>query len=155
MRRVSGRDPYRCLVSQFYELLDNGGSPDIPADASVGNGLVATGSSGAMILTGTEHGPVRVQLQIYAEQPPQATGWDEVVDVVQHTPSGTVSVNEPFGDPPPGIPIFSTTPDSWYRIRVHTRGRDQARQFVVGPPTPIEDHLIYLWPVPDPSDSSH
>ncbi len=132
----------------FYELLDFDGPPDILADANVGNGLVATGSSGAMILTGTEHGPVRLTVEIYAQEPQAATGWEDIAEVQQHTPSGTVSVTPPFGDPPEGIPQFHTTPDSWYRIRVHARGRAQARSHVVGPDTPVEEHLVHIWPTP-------
>jgi hypothetical protein len=131
----------------FYELVDYDGAPDILADANDAHaGLVATGSTGAMILTGTESGPIRVRVEIFNAAPISQDGWDEVADVTQHTPTGTVSVNSPFIGPPAHLPALHIPADSWYHIRVHARGRTAARQFVVGPDEPIEEHLIQLWP---------
>lgn len=131
----------------FYELVDYDGAPDILPDASAENGVVALGSSGAMILAGTFHGPVHVRLEIHNAPPPVRTGgWDGIVEVSQHTLSGMVSVSSPYADPVPGLPTFTGVPDSWYRIRVHVAGQHAVRDLPFGPDQPVERHLIQVWP---------
>ncbi|WP_194821083.1 hypothetical protein [Micromonospora sp. S-DT3-3-22] len=141
-----GEDVVR-TVNGFYELVDYDGAPDALPDATAGNGMVALGSSGAMILAGTFHGPVHVRLEIHDASPPvRSGGWDGVVEVSQHTPSGMVSVSSPSADPPPGLPTFTGLPDSWYRIRVHVAGQQEVRALPFGPDQPVERHLIQVWP---------
>ncbi|GGQ67154.1 hypothetical protein [Couchioplanes azureus] len=131
----------------FYELLDYDGAPDILADAGVANGLVAVGSTGAIVLTGTIFGPVALRVEIHAAAPPiDVAGWEKVVEVEQYTPSGTVSVNAPTDGAVEDLPALETTADSWYRIRVHARGIEEARNYATTVPRPIEHHLVQLWP---------
>jgi hypothetical protein len=139
----------------FYELLDYEGSPDILPDANVENGLVAAGSSGAIILAGTVYGPIALRLEIYADAPPAPSPvWEEVVDVDQYTPTGVVSVNSPFMGEPTGFPALEVPPGSWYRIRVHARNRAVASAYVVAPDEPVEHHLIQMWSIPSPGEDA-
>jgi hypothetical protein len=142
----SGEDVVHTAYS-FYDLMDYDGVAEILADPhDAVAGLVATGSTGVMILTGTQSGPVRVRMEIHPASPAPQQGWEEVAEVLQHTPSGSVSVNNSFTGAPPGLPVFEVAADSWYRVRVHARGRELARPYQVGPDEPIEEHLIQLWP---------
>ncbi|AEV82092.1 hypothetical protein ACWT_1076 [Actinoplanes sp. SE50] len=140
----------------FYELLDYEGFDDIPPDANVDNGLVSVGSTGAIILTGTMVGPVALRVEIHHAAPRlDVAGWERVVEVEQYTASGIVSVNSPLiGDP--GLPSLETTGNSWYRIRIHARGIEEARAYPATVDSPVEHHLLQLWPaVPETSTEDH
>ncbi|SCG74806.1 hypothetical protein [Micromonospora rifamycinica] len=130
-----------------YELVDHDGAPEILPDAATGNGVVALGSTGALISTGTFHGPLRVRLEIHRRSPRvRADGWHRIVEVSQHTVSGMVSVDSHFADPPPQLPTFVGAPDSWYRIRIHVAGGHAVGHLPFGPGHPVERHLIQIWP---------
>src|SRR5262245_42122730 len=95
----------------FYQLVDYDGPPDILPDAGVANGLIAVGSTGANVLTGTIVGPVALRVEIHDAAPPvNVTGWNKVVEVEQHTPSGRVSILSPFVDDQPNLPRLETMP---------------------------------------------
>jgi hypothetical protein len=143
---LAGEDIVHTAYS-YYDLMDYDGVADILADPHQAvAGLVATGSTGVMILTGTQSGPVRVRMEIHPSAPKPQEGWEKVGEVAQYTPSGSVSINNPFTGAPPNLPVFQVPADSRYHVRVYARGRDAARPFVVGPDDPVEEHLLQLWP---------
>jgi hypothetical protein len=134
--------------TRFYELGDHDGPPDIPADAHEAiAGLVALGSSGALILAGTEYGPVRIRVEIHASRPAPADGWEEMAEAEQLSPSGIVSVTEPFAETQPSLPALRIPAGSRYGLRIHANGRTAARLLPIGPQHPAEHHLLQLWPL--------
>jgi hypothetical protein len=144
------------VTHSYYELLDYDGGPEILPDAGVANGLVAPGSTGANILTGLFWGSVRVTVEIYAAAPDlDLDGWEDVVETSLFTDSGTISAPIPLDDAAPPLPTLNVAPDSWFRIRVHARGRETARSMVVAPAGPQEDHLLQMWPAPQTDEVIH
>jgi hypothetical protein len=141
------------VSNAFFELLDYNGDDSILADASAPNGLVALGSSGGIVVTGQQDGPVEVTVELLPQEPPVTVdGWDDVVEVTQHTDSGQVSVSVTItGDNAPTLPPYRGQPDSWFGLRVHARGRDIGGQYVVAPPNLVEHYLLQMWPVAGPA----
>jgi hypothetical protein len=136
-----------------FQLVDYDGDDSILPDAYQSNGLVALGSAVANIITGQADGPVQVTVEVYLHAPPLSLdGWEDVVEMTQHTDSGQVSVSVIVtGDKAPDLPPIWTDPDSWFGLRVHARGRNIGRQYVIAPPQVVEHYLVQMWPAHGPS----
>lgn len=130
----------------LFGLLDEGEIPAHTADWS--NGLVAMMSAGALIATGVNIGPVRVQTATSTEPaaPPVAgqAEWDEIIEVTVHAPRGRLRVEGLEHGTVGDLPVLSAQGSGSYRLRVHARGRaiapDQAED------DPVEDYLLQVWP---------
>ncbi|MFF9901545.1 hypothetical protein [Streptomyces longispororuber] len=136
-----------------FAVLDHG---DIPADtADWSNDFVAVMSAGALIATGIHTGHVRVQA--LTGPPPAAPEeerrmldeWDEVVEVTVHAPAGDLRTESLHTGPVDDLPLLSAYGSGPYRLRVHARGRDIARDKVRN--EPVEDYLLLAWPASDAS----
>ncbi|MEI5100881.1 hypothetical protein RB200_23065 [Streptomyces sp. PmtG] len=129
-----------------FGVLDHGEIPAHTADWS--NGLVAVMTTGALIATGIHTGPVRVQAISSATPPPipdeEDQAWEEIIEVTVQAPRAelrVVSLHDGFiGDLPP----LSAQGPGPYRLRVHARGREVARDKACDEPT--EDYLLLAWP---------
>lgn len=85
------------------------------------NGLVAAVPDGIAVLTGEEHGTLRVGLSVVKEPPKlDVSVWDEVVEISWHAPAGGASLSG-TSDPNHIAPPWPGD----YRVRVHARGRDE------------------------------
>ena len=137
------------VTHSYYELADYDGGDEILPDAGVANGFVAPGSTGANILTGLFWGPVTVTVEFYVAAPElDLDGWEDVVETSLFTDSGTITPPVPMDDTAPPLPPLNTAPSSWFRIRAHARGRKAARDMMVPPAEPPEEHLLQMWPAP-------
>ncbi|MFB7620570.1 hypothetical protein [Kitasatospora sp. NPDC056181] len=121
------------------------------------NGVVSTrGDSFAIIMTGTEFGPVQLRYEPHGQAPPLTLDeWDDVVEVSMRLDTDT-RIHGPIPDDRvAGLPPVSHQGPGPYRIRVHTRGRDAARALgdIFGPPA--EHHLIQTWPAPQAPETCH
>jgi hypothetical protein len=144
------------VTHSYYELADFDGGDEIPPDAGVSNGFVAPGSTGANILTGLFWGPVTVTVEIHAAAPAlDLDGWEDVVETSLFTDSGTIRPPIPRSEDAPPLPPLNTTPSSWFRIRAHARGREAARDILLPPADPPEEHLLQLWPAPQTDEVIH
>ncbi|MBA3488725.1 MAG: hypothetical protein H0T78_04130 [Longispora sp.] len=129
---------------------------DILPDAYESNGLLALGSAGANVFTGTPDGPINITVEIHTSAPPLALdGWEDVVEVSQWTDSGNVGVVPPFTVADPTIPALEISPESWYRVRVHAQGRDAGNAHVTGPAEAVEEHLVQMWPAAQAPEQVH
>ena len=130
----------------WFGLLDAGEIQFVNEDWS--NGLVRALPSGAMIYTGIDTGPVRVQA-VASSEPPTAIDpgpWDEVVEISIRCPHGSLRVDSPDHGAAAGLPLLSSSGPGDYRVRVHARGREQNYDRVLD--SPAEDYLIVTWPAP-------
>lgn len=139
-------------VDGLFGVLDAGEVPAHTADWS--NGLIAVMSAGALIATGVSEGPVRVQAHTGTGPPPTAPdrweGWEEVVEVTVHAPTGRLRVQcLELGDVR-DLPLLSTRGIGPYRLRIHARGRTRAAGKVLD--EPLEDYLLHLWPAGPPHE---
>ena len=133
---------------------------DHDADASRefttgGTGLIGPQGDVAVVCTGTAYGPVR--LTVEAHDGPtdlDLDAWDEVVDVSFDLPSATLVILTLLSGPAATLDLASGGGAYW--LRVHARGRDDARD---GPEDeddePIEEHLIAVWPADPALDAPH
>lgn len=108
------------------------------------NGLISAHDFLAIIMTGTEAGPVSVTLQLAEGEPSLDFGtWDEIVDVSMRFDDDSASV---FGDRDSEGRSLPSLPPGSYRIRAHARGRDLGHGAPVVCGSPSEEHLIVAWP---------
>ncbi|MER6442787.1 hypothetical protein ABT275_41770 [Streptomyces sp. NPDC001185] len=126
-----------------FGVLDDGEIAVETADWS--NGLVVPMAQGALIVTGINTGNVRVSL-LPLEGPPveaPAESWEEIVEVSLHAPKSNLQLESlEFGAVAPATRAESAS--SWYRLRVHARGREVLRDKVSL--DPVEDYLLISWP---------
>lgn len=115
---------------------------------------ISTPGTFAVILTGTETGPLTVTLELraIAPPPPALDLWDEIVEASLRLPAGDAFLIDAHDHTPfPSLASYTGTP---CRIRVHARGRDQAHD-IGTTETPVEEHLIQIWPAPTTSITEH
>lgn len=157
------------VVQGFYYLTDIGRapSPDRSADSEeeygYGSGLLYLDGMGIVVLTGTRFGPIKLGVDVHEREPDLSlAGWSEVVEVSRNAWSGAVAPLEPFVGEQPDLPVLRLAPGSWYRARVHARGRDEARlqggsyeRLRAGIVEPAEEHLVQLWPAPRAPEVRH
>jgi hypothetical protein len=111
---------------------------------------LATGEDGwVAVLTGTQFGPVTVQVQILAA-PPESyeTGWEMVGERDLHCDEDVIRIRDLFSNIPPDT---VTVRPGIYRLRIHVSSRAEASPFAVVE-EPIERHLVQMWAVPEPRD---
>jgi hypothetical protein len=120
---------------------------DVPESVDfAGNGLAAAVDGGVVIRTGVQDGHVHVWLNVVGEQPPVATGWDEVVDVSWHATAGHASI---IGAHWPANQSNPTTPP-WpgdYRLRVAAYDRDGDEG--------SESYQLVVWQAPSAPEIVH
>lgn len=126
-----------------------------------GTGLVSAHGAVAIILTGTEHGRIRLTVDARAADPgPPGAGqvsWTDVVEVSLVFANGLARVTADAGTPVPGLPPLCAAGPGPYRVRVHARGRDRARRAAgLGQPQDLlEEHLIIAWPAAERPEMSY
>ncbi|MEW2527564.1 hypothetical protein [Streptomyces sp. NPDC047071] len=129
-----------------FGVLDHGEIPAHTADWS--NGFVAVMVTGALIATGIHTGPVRVQAISSAAPPPAPDeadqSWEEIIEVTVQAPRAELRVESLHDGVISELPLLSAQGPGPYRLRVHARGRDIARDKVRREPT--EDYLLLAWP---------
>lgn len=132
-------------IDGLFGILDDG---ELPADtADWSNGLVAVMTAGALIATGVDYGPVRVQTAISSQPPPVADDqdeWEEIIEVTVQAPTGRLRAHSLEDSEFPELPVLSTAGSGAYRVRVHARGRADAPTTAEG--DPVEDYLLQVWP---------
>lgn len=137
-------DLHQVFVNEgIFGVLDDGVIPVETADWS--NGLVAPMAQGAIIVTGINTGYVRVSLLTLEDSPvePPAESWEEIVEVSLHAPKHNLQLESlEVGALAPAT--LAEPESSWYRFRVHARGRDLLRDKVSM--DPVEDYLLISWP---------
>lgn len=124
-----------------------------PQNARInGTGFVEASDTTAIVFTGTDTGPVRVDAEILTDAPPpnaamwMAQGWDAVAEVSLYTPDGSfATVSTTVGKD--GPLTVTAGPPGTYRLRVHAAGRDQASRSLTLE-EPLETHRIAIWPAP-------
>lgn len=135
------------VVAQYhlFRVVDPEGSVADDLDASR-TGLVSAAGGAIEVITGIHTGNVQVTVEPHAEQPEAAPGWEEIVEISCHSPSGRLSVT-PLMDGPADLPSLASRGPGDYRLRVHARGRDRAvDQSMVD--EVVEAYLIQCWPAP-------
>ncbi|MER5305629.1 hypothetical protein ABT039_40040 [Streptomyces lasiicapitis] len=139
-------------IDGLFGILDDGEMPAHTADWS--NGMVAVMTTGALIATGVDFGPVRVLTAISIEPPPAADDqdtWDEIIEVTVHAPTGRLRAHSLEDGEFPELPVLSTAGSGAYRVRVHARGRADAPTTAEG--DPVEDYLLQVWPAGTDEDT--
>lgn len=118
------------------------------APLAPGEGITEPGRF-AIVMTGTEVGPVRVTLTQYATEPPppDLDAWDDVVEASLLLPGANPGITDAHDNDP--LPSLSRVADLPCRIRAHARGRDLGHeQLVLDGEEPLEEHLLEVWPAP-------
>lgn len=132
-------DPAGFTYTNFNGLL---------APLTPGAGISLPGTF-AVIMTGTELGPVHLTLELHAAPPPQPDleKWQDVVEASFHLPGEEAWITDGNdSDPLPSLAAYTNTNS---RIRVHAQGRDLGDQIqIIEDDTPVEHHLIQIWPAP-------
>ncbi|MEV4138898.1 hypothetical protein AB0J72_42880 [Dactylosporangium sp. NPDC049742] len=130
-----------------YWIAEDVPSPEHP---DYSNGMVDLFPGAAAVITGTGTGPVGLTLELHEAAPPLVTDdWDEVVDFTLWAHEGILRIVETV-DRTTSYPLLSWQGPGGYRIRLHARGRDAA--YDLTPETPIEHHLIQVWPTTSDED---
>jgi hypothetical protein len=137
-------------ADQLFAILDDDHAIPIET-ADWSNGLIITMSSGALIATGINRGPVRVKVDLRRAAPRKidSSAWDDIVEASIYAPLGNLRVDQleyAPADTGPDLPALSTAGPGHYRVRVHVRGRDTHADDVQD--EPCEDYLIVAWPAP-------
>lgn len=144
----------RVSYSSFY--LTDGPNFVVPMkeDFEGGSGLIFPLSSGAVIATGTDTGPVVVEVELCEQEPPlELVGWEECVDASVHTPLGELFVDSPM-DETPDLPILSSAGPGWYRVRCMARHREPSHHHIGMEPTG-EAYRFQVWPAPAAPEARH
>lgn len=102
------------------------------------------------VITGTSMGPVHVDVALHSQRPePALSGWEMVAerDIIVGTEG--LTIRRPLGRSRDPHLALSALPGR-YRVRIHASGRDEASR--AGPvlTSPLERHLIEIWPVQEP-----
>ncbi|MER5425397.1 hypothetical protein [Streptosporangium roseum] len=147
-RTASGGRPVRRTTKMIYTQhgVIEGGEEGGRGPAKIVADLVEVAPGSLVIMTGAEEGHACVTFEAYRERPsPRTRGWEQVVEVGYRSPAGSLA----FGD---GGDIdrrefggFSLAGKGSYRVRIHVRGRDRARE-EIGPSEGTEEYLIMIYP---------
>ena len=95
------------------------------------------------ILCGTEFGPVEVTVHCLSSPPPAENGWEMIVERDLEVEDAIVIRELYVQDQPSTVPA---TP-GWNRLRISVRARYEAASTAALLESPVEQHLIQLWPV--------
>jgi len=130
--------------------MDLRGATAQPCPADFVGGLLAGLPQGEpRIVTGIAAGPVRVKVQRQETAPAAvATEWEDIVEVSCMAVEADVVAAGQYDAAPD--PQFALNPPgaTWFRLRVHARGRDLEYDGVATDPR--EEYLLVAWPA-DPS----
>ncbi|MFC4502149.1 MULTISPECIES: hypothetical protein [Streptomyces] len=144
-----------------YYLCEWGSLPDpeeIPRILQ-GNTLVGAGSGYLTIMSGTHSGYIDLTIECLQGEPTQNfEEWESVADVSYHSRKGVLFPLVWAGDTLREAGNLAHSGVGWYRIRVHTRGRDQGKKLSAMPEIPdhpVEKHLITIWPAPPKREKVH
>ncbi|MEU5201160.1 hypothetical protein AB0G86_45190 [Streptomyces scabiei] len=146
--------------SQYY-LCEWGSLPDPEEIPRIprGNTLAGAGSGYLTIMSGTHSGYITLAIECRDNEPPQDfKAWESVVDVSHHSEKGIMFPLLWAGDTLREAGNLARKGPGWYRIRIHTRGRDEGRQLSAVPELPdypVEEHLITIWPAPPKNEKVH
>jgi hypothetical protein len=117
------------------------------------NGLISAHELLAVVMTGTEFGPVGVTVDWRDSEPAlELDSWDEVVDVsmvFEEEQAVVFGPNDRDGWELPALPVGN------YRIRAHSRGRDLGHEWRTVEGEPVEEHLLMAWPAPMAPEIRH
>jgi hypothetical protein len=137
-----------------YVLQGLGGWPPAPPHAG-GNGLIWAGQGAAVVMTGQDDGDIALNVEALATRPPaELTGWDDVVEICLTLIGNTLAITPPTSYEPSAEVLLPATAGQQctYRLRLHTRGRDQAREqgpvYAEDGDAMLEHHLLLIWPAP-------
>ncbi len=136
-----------------YWIIDRSFDPEIDeAMYRDFNGLVSAQGAFAIIMTGTEQGPVRLDVELLEDEPPASeAGWDDIVEVsLDFEDEGAFTSEAEQRNRQ--LPFL---PEGACRLRVHARGRDIAWELGAVRGDPIEEHLIQVWPAPSAPEVSY
>jgi hypothetical protein len=126
-----------------------------PPDPGGSGGLVGTAPGLAIVITGTQFGNIALSVQVDDSAPGLDTGpWDEVTEVSLTTGAGSLSILS-GGDGPAELSGLTPPHAADYRVRVHARGRDAGASSDVVTGTPVEEHLLQLWPASAAPEQVH
>ncbi|WP_028642229.1 hypothetical protein [Nocardioides sp. URHA0020] len=137
------------MAARTVRLRSESGHFEIqPADAAdwtvspVSTNLLRADEPGAllMVLTGSQDGPFRAELQVLDARPAVDETWEDIVEVSINTPTGLV-----ISDVPPGRIVDLVDGEGEYRVRVNASGRSKARVAEAGA---AEKYLVQVWPAP-------
>ncbi|MFD3580497.1 hypothetical protein [Streptomyces sp. NPDC058644] len=110
---------------------------------------ITTPGSFALLMTGTELGPVRVTLTQHTAPPPSPDldAWDDIVEASLLMPGANPGITDAHDSDP--LPPLTDTAGAPCRIRAHARGRDRGhQQLIIDGEDPLEEHLLEVWPAP-------
>jgi len=135
------------VSDHLYGVVDQGRIDIDSADWS--NGLAILLRAGALIYTGIERGAITVTAETHRAAPilTDPAAWDDIVEVSVHAPIGRLAVQQleyRANEDQPPLPLLSPDGPGYYRIRAHTRGRDQ--HFDQVQPDSGEQYLLQVWP---------
>jgi hypothetical protein len=127
-----------------FELPEPGGA----------SGLAGVAGNLAVVLTGTQFGTVSVTVQAGDTDPGLDAGpWEEVVECSLRCGPG----RQPLGITSGGqgadsLQGLTRTGAESFRLRIHARGRAAGAERDVVTGTPVEEHLVQVWPAPLAAD---
>jgi hypothetical protein len=126
-----------------FQIKDPEGPVADDLDASH-NGLVSAYLGDIEVATGIHTGDVEVTVELHAEPPGPAEGWEEIAELSWRSPSGEALVT-PLMHDPADLPSLAWQGPGSYRLRVHARGRDTAVDHATGENV-VEFYLLQSWP---------
>jgi hypothetical protein len=137
----------------FVRLADTGDAPQMPPGIlqeafAPGNGLVATWTGGAVLITGAHSGVMTVELEAWDAAPPAATAeWEDIVKTTYDSRTGVVYLLDVWGtgQPDPSSLLTLAAGPQRYQVRAHARGRAAARG-IQGWAEHVESMLVQFWP---------
>jgi hypothetical protein len=124
--------------SQYY-VCDRDAEPE-PDFTTGGTGVIDAVGDWAFVATGTQDGNIPLAVEVHDSQPSFGDEWDDVVDVGMTLPSCELIVLN-WAAGPAVVARLAPSGTGVYRVRLHVRGRDDAR-YGDG----SEEHLIAVWP---------
>ncbi|MFE7834929.1 hypothetical protein ACFU53_02300 [Streptomyces sp. NPDC057474] len=140
--RVEYRQYYLCEYGESFD-------PGEIARIFEGNSLVGAGRGYLVILSGTHTGYLRLNIELHDNEPhTDFAQWESAVEVSYHSAKGYLFLQVPGGETLREAGNLAHEGPGWYRIRVHTRGRDEGQNLsgvADYPDDPVEDHLISIW----------
>jgi hypothetical protein len=130
---------------------------DVAADAPMfwtgATGLIGSRGDAATVATGTHTGYVSLTVLLVDVAPPLDLGpWDDVVEVGMTSPHEELEIYD-WSYPSESVGGMAGSGSKSYRLRVHARGRDAARDGTGE--DGAEQHLIVAWPDKDQSTVIH
>jgi hypothetical protein len=134
-------------VHYWQAYLYDGATEEIPTTVEypLQFGLVNVGTGQAAIITGLHTGPVWMTVEVTDREPPaRLDAYEDAVEVPFVIADPELYVLN--GKPVDALPLRAAGAGE-YRLRVHARGMDAARDADASR-EPIDQYLLQLWPAP-------